>query len=242
MSWISCPCKGKSVSQNLWIFECKFQLLISHRFCFLTKSGSNPYSSHWFCVVWTPNRYRETYSRCIFCMHTGCLQSQSKYWVSINLWQWLEFNTAIFGIFLFCHAVTITRNRVTKIICIAIFWSYLPRVAASVTPGIHIILRWPLEVESHMCGPFRRGGNFCFASELVLRQLQPIWQSDYRNGDRCQIWPELESKEKIETVPIFLTIQTNSDCGFVVSFGLWITIFVKMAKTGETTIVAANSL
>jgi len=65
----------------------------------------------------------------------------SKYRVSINLWQRLEFNIAIFGIFLFCHAVTITRNRVTKIICIAIFWSYLPCVAASVTVGIHIILR-----------------------------------------------------------------------------------------------------
>jgi len=168
--------------------------------------------------------------------------TMSKYWVSINLWQLLQFNIAIFGIFLSCHAVTITRNRVTKIICIAIFWGYLPSVVASVSPVIHIILQWPLKVELPMSGAFWRGGNFCFASELVLRQLQPIWQSDYRNGDRCQIWPELESKEKIETVPIFLTIQTNSDCGFVVSFGLWITIFVKMAKTGETTIVAANSL
>jgi hypothetical protein len=40
----------------------------------------------------------------------------------------------------------------------------------------------------------------------------------------------LEWKEKIETVPIFLTIQTNSDRGCMASFGLWITIPTKMAK------------
>ena len=65
--------------------------------------------------------------------------SLSAFLSSINLWQLLRFYIAIFGIFLFCHAATITRNMVTKIICIAIFWSYLPHVEASVTPGIYII-------------------------------------------------------------------------------------------------------
>ena len=62
----------------------------------------------------------------------------SKYWVFINLWRRPEFNIAIIGIFLFCHAVTIARNRVTIFICIAIFWSYLPRAVSSVTLTLRI--------------------------------------------------------------------------------------------------------
>ncbi len=152
-----------------------------------------------------------------------------KYWVSINLWPLLEFHTAIFGIFYFCHAVTMIEIRVTKVVWVAIFWSYLPPVASLVTPLIHLILLWHLEVELHKSGQVFWGRKSFFVSELVQRKWQLKWQPNDRNDNCCQIRPTLESNTKIETLAILLVKLTNSDCGCMTSF---ITILTTMATKG----------